>query len=101
MLKAIWSLTPFLIIFYTIPTAIRSSLISFDHSLGFSRWGQNPVKTRSHMSFSISMDLVISDHTGQLANPVSFSLLAWFLLELDDFSAMVEFLRASGLGGNL
>lgn len=47
------------------------------------------------------MDLVIPDHIGQLANPVSFSLLAWFPPELDDFSAMVRFLAASGLGGNL
>lgn len=101
MFKAIWLLTPSLIIFYAIPTAIQSSLISFNHRPGFLHWGRGPVEIRSHTSFSISMDSVIPDHTGQLANPVGFSLLAWFPLKLDYSSAMVGFLGVSGLGGNL
>lgn len=80
---------------------MQSFLIFFDHRSGFLRWGQSLIKTRSHRSFSISINLVIPDYTGQIANLVSFSLFAWFSLELDNFSAMVGFLKVSGLGKNL
>ena len=97
ILKAIWLLMPSLIILRAILTAIWSSLTSFDYRPGFLRWGQGPVKITSHTSFSISIDLVIPDYTGQLVNLMSFSLLAWFPLEFDNFSAIVEFLGVSAL----
>ena len=85
ILKAIWSLTPSVIIRWAIPTAIRSSLTSFVHKAGFCRSGQRPVETKSHTSFSLSIDFVIIDSIGQFAKPVSFSRLALFppLLEFD------------------
>lgn len=100
ILKGNWSLMLFLIILYTLFTVIWSSLIFFNYSLGFFRWSQSPVKTRSYTSFFMSIDLVILDYISQMANLVNFSFLAWFLLELDNFSVMVGFLEVSSLGRN-
>lgn len=83
MLKAIWLFTPSRMIRQAIPTAIRSSLTSFENRPGFCRLGRRPVSTRSYTSFFISMDFVIIDHIGQLAKPMSFSRLALVVLVLD------------------
>lgn len=67
---------PSLIIYYTISTAIKSSLTFFAHRPEFLYLSQGCVTTRFHTFFATSMDLVIPNHTGQLANLVSFSFLA-------------------------
>lgn len=53
------------------------------HKSGFSRFDRGPIKTRSHTSFLIIMDLVIPDYPDQLAKPVSFSCLALVPLLFD------------------
>lgn len=81
-MKAIWSLTSFLMIRCVIPTAIHFFLTFFAYGAEFSRGDRRTVKTRSHTSFPIGIDLVILDHIGQLTNPLSFSRLAWSLYSL-------------------
>lgn len=80
ILKAIWLLTPFLIIRWTISTAIQSFLTFLLYSPGFLRIGQDSTDTKSHTSFLISMDSVIPDYTGQFKKPMSFLHLAYLLL---------------------
>ncbi len=56
--------------------------------------GRGPVDTRSPTSFSMSIDSVIPDQTGQLEKPMSFSRLAWLLFPLElDSSAIVRWER--------
>lgn len=53
------------------------------------------VDTRSHMSFSMSINLVIPDQISQLEKPTSFFLLAWllFLPEVFDFFTMASWYK--------
>lgn len=88
ILKVIWSLTPSMMIRYVIPTAIRFSSTFLKNRVGFCCLGRGFVKTRSHTSFSIIIDLVIIDYIGQFAKSVSFSHLAYVLLL--DSSTMTE-----------
>lgn len=89
ILKAIWLLMPFLIICYAIPMAIRSYLTFFTQRLGVLCCGRGLVETSSHMLFSISIDLVILDHIGQLMKLMSFSRVA-LVPPLCNFSVMAD-----------
>lgn len=79
ILKAIWSQTPFQMIYYIILITIRSSLTSFAQKAEFLCCGRGSIETQSNMSFLISIDLVIPDHISQLAKLVRFSCLLWVL----------------------
>lgn len=89
-------------IHYAIPTVMRLFLTFFTHSLGLLHRGQVFIETKSHTSFSISMDLVMPNHTGSLANLVSFFCLACTPL-LFDSSAITRiqwlFFKVSGVFG--
>lgn len=51
------------------------------------------------MYFSITLNLMILNHTDQLANRMTFSLLAWPSLEFDGFSIIVIDLKTCYLQG--
>lgn len=48
---------------WAIPTTIQFFFIFFAHKIGFWRFGEGLILTRSHISFLINMDLVIPNHT--------------------------------------
>lgn len=78
-------LTPSIIIRYAIPITIQSFLTFLKNKIRFYylRWGS--IKTRSYISFSIIIDLIIINHIGQFAKPVNFLYWAYILL-LDSFA---------------
>lgn len=74
---------------YIIFIVIQSSLTFFAHISEFLHWKQGCVKTRSHIVFSISINLVICDYISQWANPVCFFLPLWFPQKFNGYSTIV------------